>query len=531
MLEARKLSDELQRRGRLSVWSALSLLSALAAILFMCSVWVGVVFGLPQPDASQEKMVQDHAPAVAAAGQLVRLLGNEQELNADLFERLSELSSPLEQFARTSANGLRVDPQSRDPQAWPGRANLIVDELKILISAKESLLGVLNLREAVIGLYKPRGSVNPLRFPELSATRGFYLTSLEWAQATTPDLSAPKMTWGLLAKGKPAWRQLNSQVAALAVEAKLEDDTGRGKIAQDLLSSLDKSELSQHISRADGSWTQTWLALERARASLEKLPPLPIALPEEAPWTWKRLAYPGGTADGIRISVALLLLGLVLQVGGLWARHKNLRSLSDRWLNLTQQLENAVRGVDAPLSTAATKIETLSADFSLVQEQLRQLRQSWQSVPAEHSLQDDAWAHAARMQRDLDSELTLLREKLLNIHLQFCSGTTRENLVYDLAFTTEAIDTISNSARDLGRSIELLKESLSHHVAMDSDEAMDVAIRQVDALKNATKRTAIQLHDLSGRLQVAVEDVPEGRRFEFSPIRDEQGRLRGNTPV
>lgn len=531
MLEARKLSDELQRRGRVSLWSAVSLLCMSMAMLVMCSVWLGTVFGLPPPDSAQEKMLQDHAPAVEAAGLLGRYLGNEQELNAEFFERLSVLRLPLEKFAQTSASGLHADAQSRDSKNWPGRANLILDDLKILLDAKESLLEVLNLRESVIALYKPKGAVNPLRFPELSATRGFYLTSLEWAQATTPDLSAPKMTWGLLAKGKPAWRQLNSQVAALAVEAKLEDDTGRGKIAQDLLFSLDKNKLLQQIHSVDVMWSQAWLARDRVRALVEKLPPIPTAIPQSTPWTWGRFAYPGGTTEGVSVGAALLLLAFVLQCGGMLARRRQLRLLATRWLTLTQKLENAVRGVDVPLVNAAIRIEALSVDFSPLQDQLRQLRQSIQKVPAHQSIESDAWAHAARMQLDLESELTLLREKLLNIHLQFCGGTTRENLVYDLAFTAEAVDTISHSARDLGRSIELLKDSLDHDVVLDSDEEIDAAIRQVDTLKNAAKRAAIQLHELSGRLQVVVEDVPEGRRFESAPSRDEQGRLRGNAQV
>jgi hypothetical protein len=531
MLEAQKLSAELQRRGQGGLWSMLSIGSLLLALLFMCSVWLGTVFGLPQPDTSQEKMVKDHAPAAEAAAQLVRSLGPEQEINADLFDRLSSLRVPLEQFSRTAASGLHLDPQSRDPQNWPGRANLILDELKILLGAKESLLGVLSLRESVIGLYKPRGPVNPLRFPELSATRGFYLSSLEWAQVTTPDLSAPKMTWGLLAKGKSAWRQLNSQAAALSVEAKLDDDTGRGKIAQDLLQGLDKNELSQRISRVDAHLTQVWAAHDRVRVLAEKLPPIPVALPQEAPLTWARLAYPGGTTEGVRVGMALLLLAFVLHLCGVWARRRQLRFMAEKWLSLTQQLENAVRGIDAPLATALSRIEGLSTDFLPVQEQLRKLRQSLQASAGHHAPEDDVWANAARMQSDLEGELTLLREKLLNIHLQFCSGITRENLVYDLAFTTEAVDTISNSARDLGRSIELLKQTLTQEEVLDSTEEVDSAIRQVDALKNAFKRAFMQLQELSGRLQVAVEDVPEGHRFGASAHRDEQGRLRGNTQV
>lgn len=531
MLEARKLSDKLQSHAHGGVWFLLSMLSLCLATVLMLSVWLGTVFEPPRTDPSQEKMVQDHAKAVEAIGKLAVYLSDDQELTAELFEQFSALRVPLEKFAQTSAKGLHADAQSRDPGSWPGRANLMLDDLKILLNAKEPLLNVLSLRESLIKLYKPKGPVNPLRFPELSATRGFYLTSLEWAQAVMPDVSAPKMTWALLAKGKTSWRQLNSQVAALDAEVKLEDDTGRGKIAQDLLASLSQNDLLQQIRNSEFLWTQAWLAQGRMLISVDKLPPLPQTEPAPVDWTWGRLAYPGSTAEGVRASVVSVFLALVFTLLGYFARRRRLLGLSDQWLSLTQKFENAVRGVDAPLVTVVARVEALSSEFVPLMAQLRALREWSQASPASRSLEEDVWVSAARMQADLESELMLLREKLLNIHLHFCNGTTRENLVYDLAFTTEAVDTVSESARNLGRSFVLLKESLRQDKAVDNDQEMDAVIRQVDGLKNVAKRVAIHLQELSGRLKVAVEDVPEGRRFDALPQRDEQGRLRVDTQI
>ena len=136
-----------------------------------------------------------------------------------------------------------------------------------------------------------------------------------------------------------------------------------------------------------------------------------------------------------------------------------------------------------------------------------------------------------RMQSELESDLNLLREKMLNIHLQFCSGQTHENLVYDLAFTTEAIQTVFNTARDLGRSVALLKDNLQQlEVPRDSHE-IEAVMTQVNGLRNSTKRISLSLQDLSGRLQVAVEDVPEGRRFDADLPDDETGRPRVNQPI
>jgi hypothetical protein len=136
-----------------------------------------------------------------------------------------------------------------------------------------------------------------------------------------------------------------------------------------------------------------------------------------------------------------------------------------------------------------------------------------------------------RMQTELESDLNLLREKMLNIHLQFCSGQTHENLVYDLAFTTEAIQTVFNTARDLGRSVALLKDNLQQLEAPRDSHEIEAVMTQVNGLRNTTKRISLSLQDLSGRLQVAVEDVPEGRRFDADLTDDETGRPRVNQPI
>ena len=179
------------------------------------------------------------------------------------------------------------------------------------------------------------------------------------------------------------------------------------------------------------------------------------------------------------------------------------------------------------------RTDALSLEFGPLLEKLKNLQQAL-SGPVESppkTMEAQAWNAVMRMQSELESDLNLLREKMLNIHLQFCSGQTHENLVYDLAFTTEAIQTVFNTARDLGRSVALLKDNLQQlEVPRDSHE-IEAVMTQVNGLRNTTKRISLSLQDLSGRLQVAVEDVPEGRRFDADLPDDETGRLRVNQPI
>ena len=206
---------------------------------------------------------------------------------------------------------------------------------------------------------------------------------------------------------------------------------------------------------------------------------------------------------------------------------------SKQWLDVTQQLETSVRSIDVPLTQAIARIEALSNEFAVVMEKLKAMQQAITS-PADaptKSPEEQAWIAASRMQLELESDLNLLREKLLNIHLQFCSGETHENLVYDLAFTTEAVQTVFVTARDLGRSVALLKDSLQQNDEQGDVRDIEQLLSQVYTLQSATKRIAVSLQEMSGRLQVAVEDVPEGRRFEAAEPLDESGGQRVNQPI
>ena len=111
------------------------------------------------------------------------------------------------------------------------------------------------------------------------------------------------------------------------------------------------------------------------------------------------------------------------------------------------------------------------------------------------------------------------------------TGQTHENLVYDLAFTTEAVQTVFVTARDLGRSVALLKDSLQQAEAQGDGQDIEQLLSQVNNLKASAKRIAMNLQELSGRLQLAVGDVPEGRRFELEGSENEVGRLRVNQPI
>jgi hypothetical protein len=534
MLEGRKLSLEMQRDSNSRVWTFLSLLIGIGCVLLLASLWIGLTIAPPAPDKSQDNMAQAHAKVLEGVEKLKSGLAVDQALTPELFAEMAAWIPVLDGFAQASAKGTQTQADSRDAQIWPGRANLILDDLNTLILAKEPTLNLMRTRDSLSALYKPKGPISPQASAPLSAFREFNAGVAEWVKLTTPNASptassntsvakppasSTPITWSLVASSKTPLRQINAQMDALEGEAKLSDsaNAAQAKAAQTLLTALNANNLMQSIRSTDEQMSKVWTAHERLLASLEQLPPVPKVIVAPPPFSWSQLAFPGNAAEGLMGAMALLIIGLSVLLATHISGQQHLKLMSQKWLSLTQQLENTLRDVTQPLATSIAQQEELIAEFNRLLEQSKLLQQTMNTPveSPEKSLEDQAWRAAARMQSDLESELMLLREKLLNIHLQFCSGATHENLVYDLAFTAEGIQTVLTTASDLGRSFALLKEHLHQTDAVANDQEVVAMMAQISNLKNSVKRMTQQLRDLSNKLQVAVEDVPDGKRFDL----------------
>lgn len=547
MLEARKLSDQLQQDQNAKLWSWLTLAVWLFTVALLVSVWVGLEFEKPPADQSQQKMTQAHTQVLNTVGLLKASVSPEQEISAAFFDQVASFNAPLLDYAQMAAVGLRIPADTKDAQSWPGQINLWVDDLKTVSNSKEALLSYVTLREALIAVYKAKGSFGQKQLSQSAAASGFYVALEQWIKATSaesstststqtskpaPFSSAP-LSAAVLAKGQASWRELGIQMDALEVDAKQAEEPVRAKVAKDLVALLSKNDLMSNMRKADDAWAQFLLAQERLRTATAQLLPEPQVVIDQPAWHVSRLAFPGTSSQGLMASFCAMILALAVMLAGHFARRQHLRVMSKQWLMVTQQLESAVRSVDAPLAGAISRMDALSTEFALVTDKLKQMQLALMTpvdAPPQ-TLDEQAWDVATRMQRELESDLNLLREKLLNIHLQFCSGQTHENLVYDLAFTTEAIQTVFTTARDLGRSVALLKDSLTQAEALGDGQEFEALMTQVNGLRASAKKITLSLQDLSSRLQLAVEDVPEGRRFEVSARHDEIGGTRVNQSI
>ena len=536
MLEARKLSDQLQQDQNAKLWSWLTLAVWLFTVALLVSVWVGLEFEKPPADQSQQKMAQAHTQVLSTVDLLKQSVAPEQEISAAFFDQVASLNAPLLDYAQMAAVGLRISADTKDAQSWPGQINLWIDDLKTVSNSKEALLSYVTLREALIAVYKVKGSFGQKQLSQSAPASGFYVALEQWIKATSaepsPFLSAP-LSAAVLTKGQASWRELGIQMDALEVDAKQAEDPVRAKVAKDLVALLSKNDLMPNIRKADDTWAQFLLAQERLRTATTQILPVPRVVIDQPAWHVSSLAFPGTSSQGLMASFCAMILALAVMLAGHFARRQHLKVMSQQWLMVTQQLESAVRSVDAPLANAVSRMDVLSTEFALVTDKLKQMQLAFMTpvdAPPQ-TLDEQAWDVATRMQRELESDLNLLREKLLNIHLQFCSGQTHENLVYDLAFTTEAIQTVFTTARDLGRSVALLKESLTQAEALGDGQEFEALLTQLNALRASSKKITLSLQDLSSRLQLAVEDVPEGRRFEVSTRNDEVGRPSVNQSI
>jgi hypothetical protein len=546
MLEGRKLSLEMQRDSNSRVWTFLSLLIGIGCVLLLASLWIGLTIAPPAPDKSQDNMAQAHAKVLEGIEKLKSGLAADQAVTPELFAEMAAWIPVLDGFAQASAMATQTQTDSRDAQMWPGRANLILDDLNTLILAKEPTLNLMRTRDILSALYKPKGPISPQASAPLSAFREFNAGVAEWVKLSTPNASptasssasvakppasSVPITWSFVAGSKTPLRQINSQMDALEGEAKLSDsaNAAQAKAAQTLLTALNANNLMQSIRSTDEQMSKVWTAHERLLASLEQLPPVPKVIVAPPPFSWSQLAFPGNPAEGLMGAMALLIIGLSVLLATHISGQQHLKLMSQKWLSLTQQLENTLRDVTQPLATSIAQQEELIAEFNRLLEQSKLLQQTMNTPveSPEKSLEDQAWRTTTRMQSDLESELMLLREKLLNIHLQFCSGATHENLVYDLAFTAEGIQTVLTTASDLGRSFALLKEHLHQTDAVANDQEVVAMMAQISNLKNSVKRMTQQLRDLSHKLQVAVEDVPDGKRFETANAQRVNGKVKG----
>jgi hypothetical protein len=285
MLEARKLSEQLQQDQNGKVWSWLSLAVWLLALVLMVSVWIGLSYEKPPLDQSQQNMTQAHTQVLNTVGLLKASVSPEEEISSAFFDQIASFNSPLLEFGQLAALGLRISADSKDAQTWPGQVNLWLDDLQVVSNSKDALLGYSTSRETLMAVYKAKGTFSQKQLAQSASASGFFVALEQWLKATATEPSTSPASWAssklsgaVIAKGQPFWRELVIQMDALEIDTKQIEDPLRAKVAKDLVAMLSKNELMTNIRKADDASAQFLLALERLRTSSAQPLPVPQVL-------------------------------------------------------------------------------------------------------------------------------------------------------------------------------------------------------------------------------------------------------------
>lgn len=521
MLESHRLASTITGVSRWWLWPYLLVLASSMAIL--ASLWLAMVFPRT-PVARPGPALDIQYEAVTQAGQqIVMSMSPEQLIDTSWFDQLQGLQAPLGSFTQ-ALKLAALETQSRDPQTWPGRGNLLLDDLKIIEQNRNTPLQVQSLRSDLLGLYAPGGKLSAQKKPEASISRGFYATLLEWTQATALDPARPGLTWSQLNNSRNAWSRLIGQVGSLEGEARLNDDTPRMRADRELLEVLRSSGLRDRLVEHDNRWTQFSLAHERLQQLSEKLPAMPV-LPEPAePWQWSRLAYPGPLSQGILLAMVLAGTALLIQLFGHAQQARIQKRSVEQWLSLQQQMETDSRSLGQPLRQAQQHLDTTFAALRQAQDLSMQI----QASPSQDLSGLEAWSGLRTLHQQTEQDLQLLRSKLFNIHLQFCNGTNQENLLYEIGFVTEGLETVNQSLRNMGRSLELLSSSIAPPAPEQGSDAQRQLQDALQNLRGQIKALQADHNDIKARLDESVGDVPQGRRFDgMQAASSNSGRSRG----
>jgi hypothetical protein len=165
---------------------------SIACILLLASVWIGMAISPPPPDKSQDNMAQAHTQVLEHTERLKSNLAAEQILGPELYAEMVAHVQVLSDFSQMSAKAIQIPADSRDGQFWPGRANLILEDLNTLLLAKEPTLNFLNTQSALSALYKPKGSISPQASAPLTAFREFNAAVAEWSKLMGATVGSAK---------------------------------------------------------------------------------------------------------------------------------------------------------------------------------------------------------------------------------------------------------------------------------------------------------------------------------------------------
>lgn len=512
MLETRKLSEKTRHFsvwGKLS-WSPLVLVALI--LLFCISMILGMIW--PSAERDQSRKNQEYQDVKNVLQDLPKYLDHSRLIDRVFVEDLHAQQLRLEKCKE--ALSLKSDTRSaRDPQTLLGRVNIIVDDLRILQSAYSLSENQKNLVEILV-IAKEKVVVK--RYPDGSAAKGFQWASLNWIDAQRTIPSSITITWKTLEDGKPLWQHMIGQLAAVEMDLQSSQDVARRQAAKDLWDLLNTQKQLDLLRQTDAMYSQILLSKERLTVSLKNLPQ-PVLEEVGVNQIWQRLIFSGSQLHGLMLmSMSLGILFIVLLVHQLGHR-KGMQKLAENWLQWAVSQEVKIRKTAPILEGLKTSTSRMTDGLDVLVDRLKHTSRAAQEQDEEESLAQ-TWHGLQKLKIDIYQEVQMTREKLLNVHAQFCSGATRENLIYDMAYIAQALETIESSVQTLSRHLDLINKKSTDSAALSAHEMFVRWSTEIQDFKRQFQSMFKDLEAVESLVELVVEDVPQAIRFDAMPRYD-----------
>jgi hypothetical protein len=516
MLETRRLSEKTRQYA---TWGKLHWLPAglvFFALLFCLSLYVSLSW--PQSERHQTQKLKQQQDVQAALEQLTQFLQADRAIDDAMVQAIKIQLVPLLKYRDAQNPKSEINPV-RDPQTFTGRINLIVDDLRIIQTAPALISKQGQLSQE---LSATKVAMVAKKYPEGSAAKAFQWAAQNWLDAYKAFPADASRTWAQLEHDKSLWQHMMTQLGAVELDLKSPDETLRKQATKDVWGLLDASGRLAVLRQTDVMYAQVLLAKDRLTISLKHLPAPPP--PEETSariWQW--LVFPGSYAHGLMWLGGALLLTLIAQIFHQLGHRQGMQKLSEDWLAWSARHEMQIRKTSPVLVSLQEALEKMSDGLDALADRLSQAGQAARAQKdEEQSLL--SWQGVDKLKQDIFQDVQLTREKLLNVHTQFCSGATRENLIYDMAYIAQALETVESSVQALNRHLDLLNKRSQDDDLLSLQELSDRWAVDVLEFKRQVQGIRKEVEAVDGALDLMVEDVPETLRFDAMPRYDALGR-------
>lgn len=477
-----------QRNSRLGLWQTLC---TLATLLIVGSVWIA--------QSTRNQLSSTTSPL----GQTLSLMATSQAL----VQPTQALNADFDQSLQATLQSVTtlVDAPAPLPPVLKTKLGALKTELAALQVETE---------KAAQTLLKPAGMIKLLNGKSSTTASKALLPALQQWASTVPDAADTAPTWAQLTQSQTAWTQVMSAVQTLQAEAQ-NSSSKNVKLAKDVLASF-ATVAPLHAMEAH---TQVLDTLLQAHNQLVKSLSQPLTSEELAaahPWDWRRLGYPAEPTQGLLLAAGLLLFNLALGHVARQAVLTEKAPSSDthgpvpaqdllahrQWLSLLLHQREEAESAMAHLLEASDKLGQVQLESHVPLFQLIWQAQS-QTPTLTHEQQHLQQASSA--QRLLQEEVQRLQEKLINVHLQFCQGAHQDNLMYDLAYLSEAVKGLQASAEQVS---QILNQGAHPPADAAQRPQPDQAFAErLDAWRAQLRDVKRQLNEAQSLLEKSLKNV------------------------